>query len=291
MGRAAIKNRVVVDERCRACFCRVYENLLQKFHADASVSATFLAELETVVSNNPMSSPEIQRELSKRFAALFDNDNPFADEKKLSNQMALQLYKEWKPRVESTENPMDLALRLAIAGNIMDYGAFNSFSIRDTINSVMHAQFATDHSIELFRKIQTAKNILYLGDNAGEIVFDRLFIETMTDKKVSFAVKSGPVLNDVTMQDAEETGMQHVAEVISNGYDAPSTVLSKCSDEFRNIYRNADVIIAKGQGNFEGLIDERDDRLFFIMMVKCDTIAEKLKVPVRSMVVLNSKLQ
>lgn len=291
MGRAAIKNRVVVDERCRACFRRVYVNLLQKFHADASVSATFLAELETVVSNNPMSSPEIQRELSKRFAALFDNDNPFADEKKLSNQMALQLYKEWKPRVESTENPMDLALRLAIAGNIMDYGAFNSFSIRDTIQSVMHAQFATDHSIELFRKIQTAKSILYLGDNAGEIVFDRLFIETMTDKKVIFAVKSGPVLNDVTMQDAEETGMQHVAEVISNGYDAPSTVLSKCSDEFRNIYHNADVIIAKGQGNFEGLIDERYDRLFFIMMVKCDTIADKLNVPVRSMVVLNSKLQ
>lgn len=288
MGHAAINNSDVVDERCHACFRRVYTVLLEKFQVDVSQAEVFLTELETVVSRSTQSSPEIQRELSKRFAEMFGKTDPFAEEKEISNRTALKLYKQWKPKVVASEKPVDLALRLAIAGNIMDYGASRSFNIHHTIQQVLSAQFAIDHSELLIKKIANATQILYLGDNAGEIVFDRLFIETMGAKHVVFAVKSGPVLNDVTVHDAKESAITNVATVISNGFDAPSTVLSRCSNQFLEIYRKADVIISKGQGNFEGLIDERDERLFYLMMVKCDAIAEKLQMPVKSFVVMNS---
>jgi hypothetical protein len=169
----------------------------------------------------------------------------------------------------------------------MDYGANQVFDVHKTITKVLSSDFAIDHSIILKQRIKEAKRILYLGDNAGEIVFDKLFIETIMHPDLVFAVKDAPVLNDVTIQDAKEVGMYEVADVISNGYDASSTLLEKCSKEFLDVYRSADLIISKGQGNLEGLIDEKDPRIFFLFMVKCDVIAERVGVEKGSFVVYN----
>jgi hypothetical protein len=233
------------------------------------------------------SSPEIQRILNKTFCSIIGVNDPFAEEKEESNLVALDLYRVWKPKVIESQNPFDLALRLAIAGNIMDYGASRTFDIHKTIDSVIDADFAIDHSALLQQRILDAKQILYLGDNAGEIVFDRLFIETINHPNITFAVKGDPILNDVTLKDADQIGMDRVAEVISNGFDAPSTVLDHCSDQFLEKYNEADLIISKGQGNLEGLIDQKDPRIFFLLMVKCDVIGELLNVPTGSFVVHN----
>ena len=130
---------------------------------------------------------------------------------------------------------------------------------------------------------------MYLGDNAGEIVFDKLLIETIGNKNVTYVVRSAPILNDVTINDAKEVGIDNVAEVISSGYDAPSTVLSKSGTTFLNKYLSADLIISKGQGNLEGLLYENDPRIFFILMAKCDVIAETLKVNKGSFLVYNKE--
>ena len=143
---------------------------------------------------------------------------------------------------------------------------------------MLNAKFAIDYSEKLRRKVYEAKTILYLGDNAGEIVFDRLFIETMLPKRIIFAVKEGPILNDATLADALEVEMDKHAMLISNGSNAPSTILSTCSNEFLNIYKSADLIISKGQGNLEGLMNEKDERIFFLFMAKCEPIAELLNV-------------
>jgi len=230
-------------------------------------------------------SPEIQRNLNRTFCHIIGVNDPFAKEKEDNNRIALDLYRIWKPRVLESENPFELALRLAIAGNIMDYGANNTFDIEQTIVKVMNTDFAIDHSKLLRQRILDAKRILYLGDNAGEIVFDRLLIETIMHNDVMFAVKGGSILNDATMQDAVDIDLQNVADVISNGFDAPSTLLNRCSDEFLDVYKSADLIISKGQGNLEGLMDENDDRIFFLLMVKCDVIAERLRVRKGSFIV------
>jgi len=128
---------------------------------------------------------------------------------------------------------------------------------------------------------------LYLGDNAGEIVFDKLFIRTINHRNLTYVVRGGPIINDATMEDAEYTGMNKVANVISNGFDAPSTVPSESSRQFQQYFSKADIIISKGQGNLEGLLPLNDKRIFFLLMVKCDVMAELLGVDKESFVVFN----
>jgi hypothetical protein len=278
----------MIDKRCIACFQKTYKRLFHKFKVSESKQNAFLTFFNyTIDKVNNQSTPDIQRYLNRKFCNIVGVHDPFEKEKKSNNKKALELYKVWKPQVLQSENPFRLALRLAIAGNIMDYGARNSFDIDKTINKVLETNFAIDHSELLWERIQKAKKILYLGDNAGEIVFDKLLIETINHNVLTFAVKGGPVLNDVTIIDAEEVGMLNVAKVISNGYDAPSTVLSESSNEFLELYKSADLIISKGQGNLEGLLSESDPRIFFLLMVKCDLIGKILNVKKGSFVTYN----
>jgi damage-control phosphatase, subfamily I len=280
--------RSIIDERCVQCFLKTYKHLFHKFKVAESHQKDFLEFFsETVKTNGFLTTPEIQRMLNKSFCNIIGISDPFAAEKKSSNKIALDLYDAWKPKVTASKNPFDLALRLAIAGNIMDYGANISFDIQQTITRVLMDNFAIDHSQLLREKVSDAKDILYLGDNAGEIVFDKLFIETMIHNNVIYVVKSKPVLNDVTMKDASQVGMFDVASVITNGFDAPSTVLSRCSNEFLRFYESADLIISKGQGNLEGLLPHSDPRIFFFLMVKCDIIAKRLNVKKGDFVVYN----
>ena len=280
--------QLTIDKRCKNCFLKTYQRLFEKFKVNVHQRQDFISFFqETIIKFNHYSTPEIQRELNNEFCQIIEVSNPFREEKDKSNQIALELYKAWKPKVISSLDPFDLALRLAIAGNIMDYGANNSFDVHETINKVLKTSFAIDHSKLLKNKIKKAKRILYLGDNAGEIVFDKLFIETIMHNHIVFAVKDAPVLNDVTMSDAKEVGMDMVADVISNGFDAPSTVLNRCSKKFLEIYNSADLIISKGQGNFEGLMQQNDSKIFFLLMAKCDVIAEILNVNKGSFLVFN----
>lgn len=280
---------VDLDERCKRCILKTYQRLLTKFDADIAEKEKFIAFYSKVINTQKLlSTPEIHRELNNAFCRIINVANPFGEEKSRSNALALALYKEWKPKVLASSEAFDLALRLAIAGNIMDYGAFDSFDVNQTINSVMKADFAIDHSQLLNDRIKKARHILYLGDNAGEIVFDKLFIETLGHDSLTYVVKGAPVLNDVTILDATEVRMDAVADVISNGFDAPSTILQKSSSQFLAKYNSADLIISKGQGNLEGLLHENDHRIFFLLMVKCNLMAEVLGVQKGSFVVYHS---
>jgi hypothetical protein len=285
---AITKKHKRVEETCEACFLRTYRRLFQKYSIGEIQQQSFLAFFDqTMQSAKGLSSPEIQRILNSEFCRIIRVVDPFLEEKESNNCIALDLYKTWKPRVIEASSPFDLALRLAIAGNIMDYGANSNFDINDTISSVISTNLAINHSSLLRQRILSANKILILGDNAGEIVFDRLFIETIMHSDVTYAVKGAPILNDVTLIDAKQTGMFEVADVISNGFDAPSTVLKCCSKEFIKVYQSADLIISKGQGNFEGLMNQNDPRIFFLLMAKCDIIANLLKVPKGSFIVYN----
>jgi len=278
---------IITDKRCEACFLKTYQRLYEKFDVEINQRQTFNNWLhKTFEEYQHLSMPEIQRLLNYKFCEMLNIPDPFEEEKRRSNDTALTLYEEWKPRVLSADNSFDLALRLSIAGNIMDYGASNDFDIHTTIQLVLAAPFAIDDSAILKYKLCSAKRILYLADNAGEIVFDKLFIETcLSGKQVFFAVKDAPVLNDATIKEAREVGIDKLVTVISNGFDAPSTILSRCSKEFLEIYHSADLIISKGQGNYEGLMYENDPRIFFLLMAKCDVIAEKLNVTKGSFIV------
>ncbi len=277
-----------MDYRCKECFAKNYEILLKKIPLSIDNSLLFSEYFNGLLNESETkTSPEIQRELHYKLRELNNTPDPYLEEKIKCNKIAMSLYEEWKPRIQVSENPFDLALRLAIAGNIMDYGASHQFDLEKTISKALVADFAIGSSSSLKRRISEAQKVLFLGDNAGEIVFDKLFIETIMHPDVTYAVKEKAIINDATFQDAIEVGMHKVADIITNGYDAPSTILGKCSEDFLNIYHSADLIISKGQGNLEGLLDESDPRIIFLFMVKCDVISERIAAEKGSFVILN----
>lgn len=280
----------IIDKRCRHCMLKTYNHLLNKYKIEKNQRLYFfMFYQEILLKHKNLSSQEIHQIFNEKISDMIGIDDLFSEEKTENNFIALKLYVEWKNKVLESPDPFDLSLRLAIAGNIMDYGANNNFDVKKTIHQVISADFAIDDSLLLKQKIQQAHKILYLGDNAGEIVFDKLFIETIMHNNVVYVVKGAPILNDVTMKDADEVGMNLVSDVISNGYGAPSTIIRKCSVEFKKIFQEADLIISKGQGNLEGLINQHDPRVFFLLMVKCDVIAELINVKAGDFVVYNQK--
>ena len=282
------KNSGLRDSRCGDCFRYGYNCLLDKHTNIAEIERLIITDhLEQLIQEDGLSSPELQQKLNRHFRKIFGIADPYSQEKRTSNAIAKKLYDHWKPKVKQANNSLQLALRLAIAGNIMDYGAHQEFDLEQTILEVIDAKLAIDHSERLFDALKKAHKVLYLCDNAGEIFMDKLFIETLNHKNVTAAVRGFPVLNDATIDDAQQAGIHDVAKLIDNGSDAPSTILSDCSIEFQKAFEEADLIISKGQGNLEGLLPKEDPRIFFLLMAKCDVIANLLGVNKGDLIVYN----
>lgn len=202
--------------------------------------------------------------------------------KQNSIKEAKQMYSYLKNKILQSENPLETAIRIAIAGNIIDFGVSTDFNLKQDVEKILLQDFAFFDFENFKNQLIKAKTILYIGDNAGESVFDRLFIETI-NKKTIYAVREIPVINDSVMEDAINSGLDQVATLISSGSKAPGTLLNQCSNEFLEIFNSADVVISKGQGNYEGLSDA-DRSVFFLLKAKCQIIANHLNVPVGSII-------
>ena len=208
---------------------------------------------------------------------VLDCDDPFAEEKRESNTAMLELYPRLKEMVESSSDRLHTAIKIAAAGNVIDMGILHRFDVRKAIDDILERSFQIDHFDGLRRDLMSAERILYVADNSGELVADMLFLETLGRKDAVVAVKERPILNDATMEDVQQVGLERVARPISNGSGMIGTVLGDCSEEFRNVFREADVIISKGQGNYECL-DEREENLYFVLTAKCPVVARALGV-------------
>jgi len=263
-----------------------FERLLEEKVNDYNIKCGLYEEINKYINsvNSEITTPEIARGVYNIISETLQISDLNEDSKLKSNDIVLKQYADFKNLIFNSDNPFNVALRLSIAGNIMDFAACPEFFINseqylnNIINEVLTADFAIDDSQELEDRIKFSKTLLFLGDNAGEIVFDKLLIETINHPNVYYAVRGKPVINDVTVDDASYVGIDKIAKVISNGYDAPSTIIEKASKEFKKIYNDADLIISKGQGNLEGLINNTRDDLYFLLMVKCDVIARLLVV-------------
>ncbi len=207
--------------------------------------------------------------------AVFEITNvsdPYYHIKKEYNDFALKLYPELEKKVKSSS--FDTAVRLCIAGNIIDFGTHNTVGKKKVLDTIDEA-LATDINgfVKPFKDAcKKAKKILWLADNAGEIVFDKLLMEKIEKDKIIYAVRGGPTQNDATIFDAKYTGINKLVKVIDTGAAIPGVMLEYCSDNFKKEYDRADLIISKGQGNFETL-DHTDTRIFFLFKAKCPIVA------------------
>ncbi len=204
--------------------------------------------------------------------------DPYAGAKSDLTRMALRLLPKLEERVGSSADPLDTALRISIAGNIMDFSITSSMredAVLETLEDSLRKPFLRGGAGDLAGRLASAQSILFLADNAAEIVFDRPLLSMMPRGRVTVAVKGSPVINDATMEDAGAAGLASVARLIDNGSDVPGTLLESCSPRFRDEFSRAEIVVSKGQGNYETLSDAPRE-VFFLLRAKCATICEDL---------------
>jgi len=231
-----------------------------------------------MIKSIPMENtpPETGNHIYQKIREITSNHDPYKEIKKTHIQEAKDLHPKLKNKIKNSSDPLLAAIRIAIAGNVIDLGVDKDFNIVNDIQKILKQEFAIFDYKDFKNQLDKAKSILYIGDNAGESVFDRLLIEEM-NKPTVFVVRDIPVLNDCIIDDAIESGLDKVSEIISSGSTAPATILNLCNDDFLNRFNSTDFIISKGQGNYEGL-SKVDQKVFFLLKAKCKVIANDLNV-------------
>ncbi len=270
---------------CIPCFLRQALGVARVTTDDINVHRRVLNAVASLIPELPLEAtpPEIAQQIYRITCQTTGSHDPYREEKRRANKKALALYPRLKKTVADSDDPLLTASKLAIGGNSIDLGPTSRYA---DINSITASALDTRLSIndydKFYSSINDSQRILYLGDNAGEIVFDRILIEEIKqikDIRIDFVVRESPIINDATMADARYVSLDRVANLISSGSDAPATILAQCSAQMLELYHAADTIIAKGQGNFESLSEEGGN-IFFLLKAKCEVIAELLGVSV-----------
>lgn len=262
---------------CVSCIIRQTIEILKRIEKSEKKRRQILAAVITRLSNldiyslNPPQATKLAHDIIHRMTRIKDL---YKEPKRENNREALDLYPYLKNLVAKAADPLLMALRLAIAGNIIDLGALAEFNIKQTIKDVIKQEFAVSDYKRFKKDLKRGKLLLYIGDNAGEIVFDRVLIEELIKQvEVVFAVKSKPVLNDVLMADAKMVGMDKIVKVIESGSDHAGTTVAFGTKEFKRLFKQADIVVAKGQGNYETL-DAEKKNIYFLLKMKCPCLAQ-----------------
>jgi hypothetical protein len=275
---------------CFPCFLRQAVIALRQLDGLQDLHREIFQDVLSIMQKADMSKPPaytttfIHRAIRDRLG-----QDPFKKIKSDYNTIAMGLYPELKNKVSSSHDPLWTSARLAIAGNIIDFGIFTSVDIEASVAKALKETIAVDDYVSFKKMVNEADTVLYLLDNSGEIVFDRLLIEELLlrGKKVKAVVKGSPVLNDVTLEDARQVNLTELCEVVDNGSDAVGTILEWTSPEFQMHFQAADLIISKGQGNFE-TITRTEKRTYFLFQSKCDVVSKELGLSSGSMLLKKS---
>ncbi|MGB9629273.1 MAG: damage-control phosphatase ARMT1 family protein [Thermodesulfobacteriota bacterium] len=263
------------------------ENQIKRFLEDVLTWKPFRGE------DFSITSPEIIRNVWLKFRVHFGLVDPLKTKKDGDNWKALKIYPDLKEVVKKSKDPVLEALKLSILGNSIDsMGDIREFSIEGIVKSLEESWIDLKAVEELRRKVSEVRKILFLGDNCGEIVFDKLFIETLRnhyDTEVVYVTRTIPVLNDALLNDAFLVGMNEVATVMENGIDEPlpGTFLSMASEEVRELVNDSNLVISKGGGNFDTLSEDETLRgkVSFLLRGKCYPSCTAHRVPFGGLIV------
>jgi len=282
---------VKIHYECFACAANQCQKIVEIGTEDLGLRKRGIIEAAKLMGRiNEDSIPAVfDSEVFLGVYRVIGNDDPFKDYKELSNRLAEKVVSD----IEKEKMDLRTALKLAIVGNVIDFAVgYSPERIGEDVGAMLGEELYVDHSDELFDRLGKAKILLYLTDNCGEIYFDRLFIgklkEAFPHLKIYVAGKEGPIINDATVEDLERAGFEEFARIISTGTRIVGVPLDRVSEEFREVFGRADLIIAKGQGNFETLSEIKDDRVFYLLRAKCRPIARELRVPQGSMVCMRA---
>lgn len=276
---------------CIPCYFRQAIQAGRFAGADEALIRRILEDIGAMLPDIPDDStpPHMADIIHRRVRELTGVTDPYHERKRECTELALRMMPDIRQIIDEAPDPLFMAVKAAIAGNIIDYGVKDVIDIEREVLDIMKRDLAIDDYASFSEALDKAEDILYLADNTGETVFDRLLIEHMDGSKVTYAVRSIPILNDATLEDALDAGIDKVVrEIVPSGCEAPGTVLDSCTEDFRARFRDASLIISKGQGNYESISDETRSGIFFLLQAKCNVIAGDIGVDVGGLILKES---
>lgn len=275
---------------CYPCLLRQALRAARLVHANEAQLNQLMQQTLSLLQHQPENAtpPEIAYQIQRMIQQNISENDPYLEKKQLSTMQSLLLYPEMKQMVSQSSDPLAMAIRISIAGNIIDYGVSDQIAdLRQTLERIVNQPYVIDDSNAFRTLLKSVDYLLFLADNAGETVFDRVLIEELP-LPVIYAVKDRPILNDATMEDAISAGLNTCATLISTGSQAQGIILSLCSQEFHQTFNQAPLIIAKGQANYETLSDNPLQKIFFLLQVKCPVLGLDFGAPEGSIVFLQN---
>ena len=279
-----------MDSDCIVCRMRQALDMCRFVDAKESVRQEILqTTMELLVKMEELEqSEDVGVLIYEKINQILNLDDPYKSVKAESIRAAIKILPRLKEIVRNSDTPLRTATEICIAGNVIDFGPSNSHNIEKSINEVLTSKKHRFDWESFSKAIKSAKTILILADNAGETVIDRILINEI-NVPILYAVKSKPVLNDAILEDAIASGLDDLVELIDNGSPLSGTVLSRCSSKFLDAYSKVDIVISKGQANFETLAKAKR-QIFFLFKVKCELLSRKHKIPMNEYVLMDNQL-
>ncbi len=277
---------------CLPCFFRQVDRTLGYAGVNGSRARGIRRKAEAIIERASLDEvPARTTTVIHRMLRQETGVDPYKTVKETYNRIALEMLPMLRRTAAVQADGLEGGVRAAVAGNVIDFGIYETIDLNRSIEESFRLPLPSSAYRSFASRVAASRRILYLCDNAGEIVFDRVLLEILREmgKEVTAVVKGAPVINDATLDDAHATGLQECARVIENGSDGIGTLLETCPQRFRDEYRSADIVISKGQANYETLVQEKDERVFFLFKVKCPVVASYLKRPDGDIVVTDGR--
>jgi len=273
---------MIIDEACVECIVNQSYRVCDAIEAPSELKKQITSSIEEMskefsYDKNP---PEIAADVYEKMALLANKEDLYDNVKALSTQKALSFVPLLERKLLNSSDKLLSATKIAVAGNVIDLAAVVEFDLEEELSKVFDTNFAYDDFEKLREKLVDAKSVLIIGDNVGEHIFDYMFIRTLKelypDASYSYMVRGNPIINDVTIKEAEEAGFDKLCSLVDSGVNTPGFTYNRANTYSKELFDSADLVITKGMGNYECLNDTHRSDLCFLLKVKCEVVASSL---------------
>jgi len=271
-----------IDPACVECIINQSKRVADAIDADEKLTQEIVNAVEKMAPgfSFKQSPPEVASAVYEKMAELAGKEDLYDEVKKLSTQKAQAFVPYLENEIRDSNEPLLTATKVAVAGNVIDLAAEYAFDLNEELDKIFHTSFSVNNFSLLQEKLAQASTLLYIADNAGEHIFDLIYVKTILslypDIKLTYMTRGNAIINDVTYEEAREAGFDKVCDLVSSGVNTPGFVYERANEHSKELFNNADLILTKGMGNYECLSDAKRKDLFFLLKVKCNVVARSL---------------
>ncbi len=268
--------------KCVVCIFSQALRVCETLHADEETTKKVLDSVACMVPrwHFDETPPQVAARVYPKIAEILHTDDIYKEYKKEATERARRFVPYIESMIERSVDPFHASLKAAVAGNVIDLAATTQFDLEEEVQRVFDTPFAIDDSGALRSLLEDASRLLVIADNAGEHLFDKVMMQHIKSIfpsiEIGYMVRGVPIINDVTCKEAKDARIDEVADIIDSGVDTPGLDLSRANAKAIEAYEKADVVIAKGMGNYESLNDNSTRPTFFLLKVKCEVVASSL---------------